>query len=293
MLPETVTGWNVRHVAQGVALTPPDGGGGGGVRIRERLPLQTTAQIIDEATAQMQGFDSVEVEQVEVLTTYEGEYAALWTMIGTRGTLRLERTIAAVWGDFHCTRIDGATDDPSRYDAFRGAVRDLCYYHALGLGERRRRRFLFTPPPAWQGYARGLVGLWIPPGYPARDHMIRVFPAHAAGTQTPASALDRQLHEMSWAGFEQERAEKATPAVNDDGLSGVARRLVGRFRGGSRRFIDVTVLQDQRYYYPLRCDSFDHDSLVEDAFAATVRSVKRLPAPVAVESSAFLSHWSE
>lgn len=290
MLPEALAGWNVRYVADGLALTPPDGGTGGGIRIRERLPLQTSAAVVASARTQMAGFERVDVSDVERFTTAEGEYAALWRMTGSRGALRFERTVGLVWGDVACTRIDGGTDDAARFDEYRRAVRALCYYHALGLGERRRRRFVFAPPRGWQGYARGLIGLWIPPGYPNDSRIIHVFPARPIGRRTLTTELNRHLHEISWTGFHADIVDEPVHIDNDDGLTGVSQRVVGSFGAGSLRSVDVAVLHDGRYHYPARFDCDDDGD--RSVFAELMRSVEKLPIPEVEDRDALFSHWT-
>lgn len=284
-------GWTVRYLADGLVLTPPDSPGFGNIRLRERQPLCTAVDVIEKTRVQMSGFDSLNVSPLERFTTYEGEYAALCTVVGQRGTRRFERSIGMVWGDFHYSRIDGGTDEPTRFGRFRQAVRDLTYFHALGLGELRRRRFVYTPPTGWQGYARGLVAHWYAPGFPNDDRMIRVFPAYA-GSDNAARELDRQLHEMSWFGFRQETADEPIALSSQDGLSGHLWRLVGRFGGRSPRFLQLAILQDNRFYYTLRWESQRDEEAQRQLFAEMARSVESLPRPVSSMDAETFAHWA-
>ena len=290
MLHDILPRWQVRYLADGLALTPPEGRALGGIRIRERVqPVRRARDVIAWAREQMQAFGPLTITPVETFTTYEGEFAAVCTIVGARGDLPYERTIGLVWGDYFFTQIDGGTDDAAAFPRFRKAVRDLAYYHALGLGELRRRRFVYTPPPGWRGYPRGLVTEWYAPEFPARHGFISVFPARA-GRESPSSELDQLLHEMSWFGFEQESIEGPIELASDD-LTGSAWRPVGRFATGPRLFFEIAVLRDQRFTYVARLESQEAD-LDEHRrlFADVVRSVEPLPAPVAPGGTTTFSH---
>lgn len=84
MLPQVLAGWNVRHVAEGVVLTPPAGANAGAIRIRERTELWCARDIVRDALTQMAAFDHVSESAVEPMTTSEGEYAGLCTLVSVR-----------------------------------------------------------------------------------------------------------------------------------------------------------------------------------------------------------------
>ncbi len=279
----------MRHLADGVVLAPPTGPGS--VRIRERRPLGPASDIIEQIRAELAEFAPLEVSPVELMTTYEGEYAALFTITGRRGELHLQRAVGVIWGDFHQSRIDGRCDRPERFAAIGRAVRDLTYYHSLGLGELRRRRFVYTPPPGWHGYGRGLVTLWHPPGFPADDSLIRVFPA-CAGGDNAARELDRQLHEMSWFGFRRESAAEPTAISSRDGLDGHLFAVVGRLGNGPRRHFELALLRDRRFHYVMRLESGVERGDARRLFAEMVRSIRQLPAPVSTADSDTFAYWA-
>ncbi|MCA9678027.1 MAG: hypothetical protein H6708_28160 [Kofleriaceae bacterium] len=290
MLPNILPGWQVRYLADGVALSPPPGVARGGMRIRERIqPLARARDVVATARDQMAGFGALTVSPLETFPTCEGEYAAVCTIAATGGPRPYERTIGLVWGDYAYTQIDGGTDDDAAFAQYRQGVRDLTYYHALGLGEQRRRRFAYAPPPGWRGYPRGLITEWYAPGFPADHGFISVFPARAGG-DTAAAELDRLLHEMSWFGFARDALDEPEPIGSDDGLTGHAWRPVGRFGTGPTLHFEVAVLHDDRFTYVLRLESDDAGLAGHrDAFAAMIRSVRHLPVPApATGTSPFL-----
>jgi hypothetical protein len=274
MVPE-LAGWTVRHVTDGVALVPPDRAGG--IRLLERQPLLTMREAIAHASTQMTSF-VCEMSPIQRFTTHEGEYAATRTIVGRHGDIRLERTIGIVWCDHFCTRIDGATTDPAQHDRYRTAIDTLTRHCSLGLGEQRRRRYVYEPPPSWQGYTRGLVSLWIPPEYPRDAALISVFPARPVRSSDPSSRLDRQLHEMSWYGFAQQSSAPPEALVTSHSLVGTLHSVTGRFHHGPPRALSLALLEDHRFHYAMRLEGPDdtHRSL----FRAVVESVEPIPSHV-------------
>ena len=290
MLANILPNWTVRYLADGLALTPPEGRALGGIRIRERQPLRSVRDIILWARGQMSGLE-ITVGPLEVFTTYEGEYAGIVTLLGSGEATSYQRTIGMVWGEDFYTQIDGGTDHLQNFGRFRTAVRDLVHLHSLGLGELRRRRFVYTPPPGWRAYARGLVTDWYSPGFPKVHGFISVFPARA-GKDTPASQLDRVLHEMSWFGFNRETSKEPIEITAKEGLQGHCWRFVGRFGKGDRLFYDLVVLHGPRFHYALRLESKKHHLEEHRAsFGQMVRSVERLPAPTKEDGSTAFAHW--
>jgi hypothetical protein len=235
--------------------------------------------------------DSLAVSPVELLTTAEGEYAALVTLAFRKGEDAYERTIGLVWGDFFYSQIDAGTGDPRSFERFRRAARDLTYYHSLGLGELRRRRFRYTPPTGWPGYPRRLVTEWHHPGFPNEHGLIAVYPARPVHG-TDAGELDRVLHEMSWFGFERESLDGPEAVFTDHKLTGVRWRPVGRYEGGPRLFYDVVVLQDERFGYVLRLETQEAGlEAHRKVFDAVVRSVRPLPTPAPPADVPSMVHW--
>ncbi|MFN0247403.1 MAG: hypothetical protein ACKV2T_10995 [Kofleriaceae bacterium] len=284
MVPE-LAGWTVRHVTDGVALVPPDRAGG--IRLLERQPLLAMRDAIAHASGQMDSF-ACEISPLERFTTHDGEYAATCTIVGRHGDVRLERTIGIVWGDHFCTRIDGATMDPAQHDRYRKAIDTLTRHHSLGLGEQRRRRYVYEPPPDWQGYTRGLVSLWLAPDYPRDPTVIYVFPARPARAADPSSHLDRQLHEMSWYGFEEQTSESAEELLTTYSLVGSLHSVTGRFHDGPSRALSVAILQDQRFHYVMRLEG--PDGAHRSHFRTLVQSVEPVPTRT-IQPSTFHLAW--
>lgn len=282
MLPDLLPRWRVRYLADGVGLTPPEGADAGAIRIRERvMPLARMRDVLAAARAELAG--EVDASPIEPFATLEGELAAIAT-ITARGAPA--RTIALVWGDHFYTRIDGVARTLEPAVVARG-VRDLAYYHALGLGELRRRRFEYAPPPGWRAYPRGLATEWFPPGYPNRAGFLSVFAARPL-QETAATELDRVLHEMSWFAFAKTRGDGPFELATDPGLTGQLWRLAGQFGSGPPTAFEIAVLRDARFSYTTRLESHDPDD--RERFAALVRSIRPLPAPVRPRETPF-GHW--
>ena len=235
----------------------------------------------------MAGFGELDVSALSVMTTYEGEYGAMCTISAKHGESRHERTVGMVWGDHFYTQIDGATDHTESFAVFRQGVRDLVYYHSLGLGERRRRRYIYTPPDGWRGYPRGLVAEWFAPGFPKVPGFISVFPARPA-VNSPTDELHRLLHEMSWFGFHREITNEPTHVTTRDGMSGHVWQLIGCFGNGPRLLIEVCTLADDRFRYVLRLESrMGQEQGHHDLFEEVIKSVQQLPRPIVVTTDLF------
>jgi hypothetical protein len=291
MLPKVLPTWRLRYLADGLGLFPPEGLSHGGLRVRERLrPLASARAIVDRSLRALPMEHTIR-GPIEQLVTCEGEYAALQTTTGTTHGEPFVRSIGIVFGDDFYTMLDGGSTIPDKFDFFTKAVRDFTYFYALGLGHRRKRRFLYDPPAGFVGYPRGLCTLWHPADYPQNRALITVFPASPAGDR-PADTLEQVLHEMTWTGFVREHLDEPEPVFSDHELSGMRWRVTGRFAEEPTTVADVVVLQDDRFAYVLRLSGFEKNvEAGRDVFERLVRSVWPIPLPEPTTTSDALLHW--
>lgn len=271
-------GWQVERFSDGVGFVLPGGRIHGGIRIREhRRPIAELSELVRRAANDLPlaGCDATPLES---FVTAEGEYAVITTLAGTHEGVAIERTLAFVLGDEHYTQIDGLTAVAARFAELRAHVREVAYHHALGLGELRRRRFLYTPPAGWTTRTRGLVA-----DHVSADATITVFPARAL-VESPIGDVERALREAEWAGFSG-RATSTVAIETPHFRAGVVRTYAG-----SGRRIVVAVLLDDRFAYTCRLASVAD----EPAFHAMLSSIVPLPRPAPIVRTAELGgvvHW--
>src|SRR5262245_4029285 len=129
-------GWSIAPTQLGYSLIGPGGAGAGEITVHERHPLVAIGALAGG--------------EPTVLVTVEGEYAALADKDGG--------SIGIVVGDDWCMVIDGAGG------TVRDAVRTLAVSARLGLGDRRRRWYLYQPPPGYAGACRAQMTEWRRPG---------------------------------------------------------------------------------------------------------------------------------
>lgn len=279
-------GFTVERFSDGVGLVPPGGRVHGGIRIRERCrPVAEIAQLVREAASELPLADG-DVTPIESLITAEGEYAVIATLTGTHAQQPMERTLAFVLGEDHYTRIDGVTAIRARFAHMRALVREVACHYALGLGELRRRRFLYTPPRGWAACARGLVTDWRAPGDASS---ITVFPARAL-VESPIGEVERALREAEWAGFAG-HATSTVPVETPHFQAGIVRTYEGT-RSGAPHRVTVAVLVDDRFAYTCRFESASSEHA--PAFEGLVSSIIPVPRATRVRRSEQLDgfmHW--
>lgn len=294
MLPSILPAWRSTFYADGLALLPPEGRTQGLIRIRDRRrPLRSAQRLVTTIAAEMK-LPGLTVSPIERLTTCEGEYAALATISGVIQNQPFERNLGFLFGDDFYTQIDANTTTPSKFEFFRKATRELSYFYSLGLGELRRRRFYYDPPPAWNGLPRGLITEWHPDAFPDRRSAIAVFPARPV-VESPAGVLDRALHELSWSGFTKTGIDEALPLMTRNRLAGLLWRATGAYANGPVHHQDIVALQDDRFFYVARLESTDANLADDRAiFGALVESIQPIPKPdpgTVIEQEKFLDHW--
>jgi len=288
-------GWSRKSLADGIVLYPPGGRAAGGIRIRDRVrPLRPVRQLVDETRASAEAaLRDQSIGALERVTTLEGEYAAIVAITARRRAddVAITRTLGFVFGEEFYAAIDGIVEDSAGAASFGEHVREVVLRTSLGLGEIRRRRFLYAPPRGWQALVRALSTDWIAPSYPRDPGAITVFHAKPV-VASPTALFERMLREDLPAGFE---GDAAAPALlrTRNGLEGQLISLSGRYQGGPPRWFDLAVLADPRFLYLVRLDSGEagleahrvvHRELVE--------SVVPLPSPAPRREDAGMGHWS-
>jgi len=268
----------------------------GGIRYRERVrPLARTGEIVHQVLARFPLFQPTEVGPPERLITHEGEYAALVTVGGKVNGAPAQRDLGLVFGDDFHALISAIAFDPERFAAFTRAVRLLTQMDSLGLGVRRRR-FLYSPPPGWQGLPRGSVTDWMPPDFPRNRSMMQIFPANPGGAR-PEAVFENMLADDLQDGFQPASTEGPAPIPSDHGLEGSAWTIAGSLPGRPRTYRELVVLSDERFTYTLRLqteqpDPDDHRRLFRDV----VRSAQPIPAggtrPDGDEVGGLIGHWA-
>lgn len=291
-----VPGWSMVARNGGLTLTPKEGASFGAIRYEERLrPLQPVAALLSAAQARDPRFRISRSRVPELLTTHEGEYAALVVVDGVLDGLAtpVQRTIGYVFGDDFYARIAGLALRPDQFARFEDQVRKLVIAdsHYLGL---RRRRFLFTPPAGYFGVERSVLhAYYYSPGYPHDPTVICVYPAIPL-SMWQSNDLPRHLRPIQGLSVHESTGpfpcKTATltgdswdlHGTNDDRLA-ITRRIV--------------VLHDDRYAYPLSLDALTGQA--DDAvahFSAVVDSVQRLPGSRSTPSQpvgrGVLNHWT-
>src|SRR5215470_11389297 len=188
-------GWSRHPMVDGFILVPPGGLAAGPIRLREKLPLRPLRAFVDDALREggAEAASAAHIGPLSRFMTLEGESAGQVTVVfALPGGETLERTFALVAGEDICAVIDGATARPDDFARYRQVIRDLAESYYLGLGELRRRRYDYAPPPGWEGLARPYVTVWYAPGFPRAAAFISVFDArpHAGA---PVEVEDRSL----------------------------------------------------------------------------------------------------
>lgn len=167
-----MTGWRRNFAGGDLVLTNEGGASVGTIRVTSHVtPLQPVntlfAGILEAAATEL----VVELPVVDL--SDEGEHVAF-----VRATTPdLQHTIGVVFADDHYTWIESIVHDPTQYEKFGTALRELTYSTTLGLGAGRWRRFYYEPPPGWIGVARPRSAMWISPACPRHHQLMRVFDA--------------------------------------------------------------------------------------------------------------------
>ena len=265
-----ISTWRRRWLADGVILD----GDKCRVRIRtDQRPLRPFKQILgDEPVGELQRF-----------VTVEGEHAG---MIGVNGGV-----VAIVVGDDSYVRIEGRSTDRARDEWLRDLVHTLARFYPFGLGQLRRRRYMYRPPEGWQPIVRAGCVVWLAPDYPRVSGRITVFEARPLKWYAPG-AVDRYL-------FVDENPfvvpdTTLPPIPVQVAVAGIATRAIGRMQDGTSFTVMKALLQDERYLYATQLDArtSEWESFVP-AFDDVLVTIERVPTNELPPSSQHFIHWIE
>jgi hypothetical protein len=288
-------GWTKIYSGEAVTFYPPEGSTMGGIRYRERVrPLCRVSAVVEEMLTRYPMFKATSVGHPDLLTTLEGEYAALVTIAGVVNDAPAQRDLGFVFGDDFYSFISALTVEPSKFADFTRWVRLLLQLDSQALGVRRRR-YLYDAPPGWQGLPRGFTTEWSPPDFPKNLSLIHVFPANPVEDE-PASVLQQMLAEDEANGFVLDAMRGPEPIGSLHGLKGEAWNVVGRFGSKPTSHRDLVVFRDPRFLYSLRLETMQEDRGRErQAFLDLVRSVHPIPQAGAIEPKEMqplVNHWT-
>lgn len=275
----SLSGWRRILLADGVVLTSPDGPDSGTIRIRtHETPLRTIPELIAGIRSRLPpSFTDVQVGDVELLHTHEGEFAALFPISATSGAATVHRTIGLIFGDDHFAAIDGASVKADQTERVRGAVRRLTTHYSLGLGDTRRRPYLYDVPAGWQGVRLHRSVVWFAPGHPRAFGQITVFDARP-GTVTHDHLQDRMLLEDLSQDFTPGPPQAPIQVVTKGGLRGQITIVNGEVAGGGLRIVHTCALNDGKTLYMLRLETDEaHLAAHRGVFMDVVHSVKPMP----------------
>jgi hypothetical protein len=161
-----------------------------------------------------------------------------------------ERTIGIIAGDDSYALVDGAVIKPERFAEVRQMVQLITEGFFLGLGEHRRRRYLFQPPSGWRGLGRVHTTRYYHPQYPREPAIITVHDTRPAAV-TVSEVTDRLLFQDFTGGIDRDPPVPPTPIVARSGLAGQIVRISGRHPGGRHLAFVQATLVDSRFSYTI------------------------------------------
>ena len=283
----TFADWRSTPLPDGVLHVPPEGLRLSAIRVTEQVrPVEPLTTLIHDVVAQLAPVtDELVVAPHEQLVTYEGEHAALVRISGRRsrngGTI--EYLFGFIFTDDYYVGVVAYCTDEAQLKGFRISLRAFLLEYELRLGGRRARRFLYTPPPGWQGRARGLRAEWFPLAFPR--HGSRIFVTPAVPCEQTFSELEAELRELlASPGFVVTHQLPKVRLSTEHGLSGWLWQC-----GSDAREIVAATMLDDRYGYHLRLDTVpEHLAADRALFLRVVQSVRPVPAMTVGQSDALL-----
>ena len=274
-------GWQKRCSGDAVLFVHPNGPAAAAVHYQERLrPLQRMCDLVELALARRPMFRVNQALPVERVLTDEGEYAGLAVLRGQIEGRQAECHIGAVFGDDFQSLLQGVVTQPSLFPEFQANLRLLIAQDSLGLG-RRRRRFVYQPPPGWQGLPRGFATEWFPPEFPRDPSSITVFPANPA-LQAPGDLIQQLAQAEQRSGQQVNITRLPNPDIAPS-LVAAQQRVQGHSDKHVPFFRQWAALADVHYSYIVQLESLQADGLArhERTFLTLLRSIEPLPAPAA------------
>ncbi|MFN0253811.1 MAG: hypothetical protein ACKV2T_43495 [Kofleriaceae bacterium] len=286
-------GWTLKPGVVYSTLIPPAGLSVGAIRYQERVrPLLRLGQLVARRLEVVPAFQLAQLAEPEVLTTREGEHAALVVATGEIEGRPAQRSMGFVFGDDFYARIEGVALTSEAFGPLNDIVRDLVVTdsHALGV---RRRRFRYTPPPAWQALVRGFQTDWIPRRFPAEWAMITVHPANpvreSVGDMLRAFVMQQVLFGVEL----QEELDYREVQTSSGLVGGLA--SIACLQHGVRALRSVVALLDFRHVYVLEMVSRTVPLWPAHTkeFEAFWKSVRPIPVAEAAAGRGLQEHWAD
>jgi hypothetical protein len=290
-----IPGWKRHHVADGVVIVPPEGMKLAAITIRQRVrPLRSLKSILDEALTHLEPQMRVHlaISPADRYVNTSGEYVALATMTSTYADTFFQQTTAMVLGDDWFAQIDGVAHAAVIAPKIAEVVRVLATTCYLGLGELRRRPYLYTPPPGWRGVGHACETVYYGPRHPTSRAVIRMFHARPV-KMTPSESQDRALHCETMLIQEKDAPVPAKNFTNWYGLYGEMIKESGLDATGRRILVYKTMLVDKRFMYLSRLDTDAEES--PSALPDYLKVLERVvPVPlVPQDRHQAVIHWSD
>ena len=269
------SGWRVERFGADVALVHPRGEAVGTIAYRDRLrPLRRVGALVRQHLAALPAFAADAISVPERFATYEGEHAALVTVLGRQAGVAVQRDLGFLFADDFFSLVDGLCFDEAERPRFTELVRELVRFDTQALGVRRRR-FEYAPPPGWQPEPRSLATSWSPPGYPRDATRLVVYPADPLPI---VPAFDAIVHGTEALGWQIETREPIEPLAFG-ALMGYAQSLRATAPGKSAMQRRLVLLADHVFGYLFELSSHSPETWERSCreLDALLRSVCPVP----------------
>ena len=242
-------GWTIERTPDGMLIAPPEGPERALLRYAERRrPLRRAIDLAQLAPVPA-GFVATHTPPPIRLTTIEGEHAALILQHGKLADAAATLVHGYVFLDDYYASLEGIT-----FVDMHATIEQLVVGDVHLLGRERRRRFVYTSPPGWQGVGGIFEARWFPLDFPANPATIFVNPALPV---TPG--LTRSILEKLGGSFTPEKFKSRR------GLEGEHHQ---------RGDMHVFFLTDEEFLYSVRVDG------ALEIGRALVDSIEPVPRPV-------------
>lgn len=286
--------WTVVPESGVVRLVHPAGAATAVVHYRERMrPLVRLGLLVPEFLASVPAFEVRSPWAPEVLTTTEGEHAALVTFQGIENGRASQRDLGFVFGDDFFASLSAQCTMPEQFADMTSLVRQLVLSdsHALGV---RRRRFAYHAPNGWEPIVEGFVTDWYPPGFPNDSMILTMRPANPRVLE-PLETLASMVEALGLARYRVAVAAPLSVLRTVAGLQGsLVTVRVGR--GGRSVLKQAAVLQDVAYTYAVEVTAGSVEQLAAHPGLVLAVAESIIPVPGAASPThdpELFSHWSE
>jgi len=296
LLSNLITGWSRHHTAEGVVLLPPAGMKEGAIQIREQQrPLRTLRSLLEETLARCEPRiqQYALIGPAERLVTTGGDYVALGVILSkTPDGGRYEHYVAMVLGDESYVSIEGICVAKSLAPTVRQAIQLLAKSYYTGLGELRRRRYLYTAPTDWRPIASAHVTRYYSPQHPGVPGVIHVFDARPSN-KTVSDAQDRLLFVSPTSAVEHDLPLPSKTFTTRHALPCELIKQTGRDAAGRKVATYHATLVDKRFIYLSRLETLlEEESRNLPVFVELLASTVPIPKPT-TESPSAMVHWSD